>query len=154
MRVRKQPQGLPTAFNENGSEREVVRDRSGSVVSNNLVRKVGVQSHSRGARNGHVGENSHQNLFTIRRCRIRLEMCTYTGDCRDRGGGGNDVALDDTDAEHIIDIQIAGKVVRRGDAHAGSPGIRGNVGIDLVGFGDQQSVFSTARRRNKLTAMI
>lgn len=111
------------ALDEDGSKGDLVRDGTGSVVTDDGVGKVGVQAHTGSATDGHVGEEAHEE----------------GGQGRNSGGSGDDVTLDLCHAEHVVLILVASEVVGVARADAGTAGIGDDGGVDgdNVGHGEE-----------------
>jgi hypothetical protein len=102
------------SFNKDSRECNFVRDQTRTVVANDSVSKVCVESHARCACNRHVCEESHSK-------------CRQSGD---GSGGRNKIAFNNLNALHVLDIGGA-KVFhafRRTDT--GATGLRDNGAVD------------------------
>lgn len=79
------------SFQEDRGQRSLVWDVSGTVVSNDVVSEVSVQSHTRSDGNWHVGEESHSD----------------TAQSRDGSSSSDKISVDLLNTEHIRRIAIA-----------------------------------------------
>jgi len=85
------------------------------VESNNGVREVGIETHSGRERNGHVGAKTHHE----------------GGQGGDGSGAGDEVAVDDAEAQIILEVVGAGWIGGVGGADAGAAAVGEDHRIDL-----------------------
>jgi len=133
------------SLDEDSHERKVVRDRPGSVVSDDLISKVCIQSHSGSTRNRNIRADAHQKLAptdththsqspqkkSLRTRTLRGGAGANTSDCRDRGCGCDDIALDNAQTQLVVLVDFAGEIFRRARTNAGSAGFGSDCGINL-----------------------
>ena|SRR6187402_960402 len=119
---KRQPHKYKT-FNKDSRQSKLVADWSTATWSNDGEREVGVQTHTRSQSNRHVGKQTHAE----------------GGESSDGGGTSNEITIENTKAELVVNI--CGAVFSSTDASSSASSQDGSIDLKLSVLGFRSGKF-------------